>query len=225
MDEIIEHLKSTLADEVLSKAEKKSLKDLVADANLGADQLNFLRSKIYELANEKATEANYRFILEWVKGANSALLSKPTDKSDAYFSPGESCRTTILNQINNAIDKLSICVFTISDDIITNAILTAHQRSVKIRIITDNDKSLDVGSDIDRLAKNGLVIKMDKTDNHMHHKFMIADNRTVLTGSYNWTQSAARFNHENILLTTDPGVVKSFLQEFENLWTKMDSYR
>lgn len=225
MDEIITHLRNSIADEVLSKSEKRSLKDLVIDANLSVDQLNFLRSKIYELANEKVTERNYHFILEWVKTASSALLSKPTEKSNAYFSPGESCRSTIISQINNATTRLSICVFTISDDAISNAILTAHARSVKIRIITDNDKSLDVGSDIERLSKKGLAVKMDNTNNHMHHKFMIADDRTVLTGSYNWTQSAAKFNHENILLTTDPGVVKSFLQEFENLWSKMESYR
>lgn len=224
MEEIIAHLKESIADEVLSKAEKKSLKELVAEANLSSDQLNFLRSQIYELANEKVTATNYHFILEWVKAANSALLAKPTDKSDAFFSPGEGCRSTILNQINSAVRRLNICVFTISDDIITRAILTAHHRNLDIRIITDNDKSLDVGSDIEQLAKKGIPVRMDNTTNHMHHKFMVADDRTVLTGSYNWTQSAARFNHENVLLTTDPGVVKSFLQEFENLWTRMDPY-
>jgi len=224
MDDIIAHLKESIADEILSKSEKKTLKDLVAEHPLSGDQLNFLRSKIYELANERVTEKNYRFIVEWIKNANSALLHKPLDKSDAFFSPGEACRNTIIHQINQSISRLRICVFTISDDIITNAILTAHQRKVEIKIITDNDKSLDMGSDIEMLGKKGITIRMDTTSDHMHHKFMVVDERTLLTGSYNWTQSAARYNHENILLTSEAGVVKSFLHEFDNLWKKMEPY-
>jgi cardiolipin hydrolase len=65
---------------------------------------------------------------------------------------------------------------------------------------------------------------MDATPNHMHHKFMIVDDLALVTGSYNWTQSAARFNHENILVMKEPGVVKSFLKEFEQLWGRMVDY-
>ena len=225
MDEIISHLKQSIGDELFSKEEKRSLKEIVSRTALNPDQLNFLRSKVYELANEKATETNYRFILEWIKQANSALTLKPRETSEALFSPGESCRTAIIQQIDRAVSRLNICVFTISDDKITNAIVTAHQRGVDIKVITDNDKSLDLGSDIDRMAGSGIVIKMDNTSNHMHHKFMVADEKIVLTGSYNWTQSAARFNHENIILTSEAGVVKSFLSQFDKLWNEMDDYK
>ena len=225
MDEIIDHLKQSISDEVFSKQERKTLKELVAEKALSPDQLNFLRSKIYELATEKITETNYKFILEWVRNAYSALILTSMDSSEAFFSPGESCRATIIEQISSAVRQLKICVFTISDDRITNAIVTAHKKGVDIEILTDNDKSLDLGSDINLLAKEGIPIKMDNTSNHMHHKFMVIDERTVLTGSYNWTQSAARFNHENLILTNDGGVVKSFLNEFDKLWAEMDEHR
>jgi phosphatidylserine/phosphatidylglycerophosphate/cardiolipin synthase-like enzyme len=58
----------------------------------------------------------------------------------------------------------------------------------------------------------------------MHHKFMVVDNRSLVTGSYNWTRSAAKYNHENVLLTRDPGAVRSFLKEFDLLWQKMRDY-
>lgn len=225
MDEIIDHLKQSISDEVFSKQEKKTLKELVAEKALSLDQLNFLRNKIYELANEKITETNYKFILEWVRNANSALIMTSRDLSEVFFSPGESCRATIIEQISSAVRQLKICVFTISDDRITNAIVTAHKKGVDVKILTDNDKSLDLGSDINLLATEGIPIKMDNTSNHMHHKFMVIDERTVLTGSYNWTQSAARFNHENLILTNDGGVVKSFLNEFDKLWAEMDKHR
>jgi phosphatidylserine/phosphatidylglycerophosphate/cardiolipin synthase-like enzyme len=50
---------------------------------------------------------------------------------------------------------------------------------------------------------------------------MIADLHTLITGSYNWTLSAARYNHENILLTREANVIKSFASEFDKLWSEM----
>lgn len=127
----------------------------------------------------------------------------------------------ITSQIDSAVRQLHICVFTISDDMITERLLAAHRKGVQIKIITDNDKSLDEGSDNKELAKAGLAVRTDTTPNHMHHKFMVADQRALITGSYNWTRSAARYNHENILLTREPGPVKSFEQQFQKLWGLM----
>jgi len=141
-----------------------------------------------------------------------------------YFSPSEDCRNAIIREIQGAKLEVKICVFTISDDRITDAILGAHRRNVTITIITDNDKTFDVGSDIHLLSDNGIRIKMDTTSNHMHHKFMIVDGRTVTTGSYNWTNSAAKYNQENIIVTADKAAVSAFSKEYDRLWSLMTVY-
>ena len=224
MDEIIEQLRLSIEDEIFSRSEKKSIKAFIGERPLGVEQLNFIRSKIYEIANEKANTANFPLILEWIKNANSALIPRDSDKSDAFFSPGDACRNIIINQILYASSQINICVFTISDDRITSAIIDAHKRGREVRIITDNDKSEDMGSDIAQLHSEGVAIKMDSTPNHMHHKFMVVDESALITGSYNWTLSAAKYNHENVLLTTEGRLVKSFLKEFGQLWNTMERY-
>jgi phosphatidylserine/phosphatidylglycerophosphate/cardiolipin synthase-like enzyme len=224
MDELVAYLQSSIADEVFSKEEKRTFKLLVQEKLLDQNQLNFLRSKVFELADQKINPTNYSFILEWTKTAISALATPPPQTTDAFFSPGEECRTTIMQYIDRATKQLLICVFTISDNNITKSLLAAHKRRVQIKLITDNDKSLDMGSDIDELARAGIAVKMDITPNHMHHKFMIADQRTLITGSYNWTLSAAKYNHENILVTSEAGVIKSFANEFEQLWNVMQAF-
>ena len=225
MDELLDYLNTSISDEVFSKSEKREWKSLLSKNLLDQHQLNFLKSKIYELAREKANPNNYQFILEWVKVAISALETPTVSSTGAFFSPGDACRNVIMSQIDKATSQLNICVFTISDDTITNSLLSAHQKGVTIKIITDNDKSLDEGSDIEQLAKAGISVKMDNTPNHMHHKFMLADKRSLITGSYNWTRSAARYNHENILLTQDPAVIKSYTNEFEQLWRMMEMFK
>ncbi len=94
---------------------------------------------------------------------------------EAYFSPGEACRHRILGFVDGATSRLDICVFTITDNEIATTIERAHRRRVDIRLITDNDKSNDRGSDVDKLSERGVPVRFDETEAHMHHKFAIAD--------------------------------------------------
>jgi len=139
----------------------------------------------------------------------------------AFFSPGDSCLQAIQAGIDGATSSLKICVFTISDDRITQAILQARRRGVQVRILTDNEKLFDKGSDIRQLAAAGIPVRVDESPNHMHHKFAVFDNKILLTGSYNWTRSAALYNHENLLVTDQPNLVKDFCGEFDRLWQEL----
>jgi phosphatidylserine/phosphatidylglycerophosphate/cardiolipin synthase-like enzyme len=54
------------------------------------------------------------------------------------FSPGPDCRKMILSEISNSDETLDICVFTISDNQIKDAIISAHHRGIQVRVISDN---------------------------------------------------------------------------------------
>lgn len=120
--------------------------------------------------------------------------------------------------------SLKICVFTISDDRISEAIIKTFRKGIEIKLLTDNEKLYDKGADIMELAAKGVPTRVDMTHNHMHHKFAIIDNEVVLTGSYNWTRSAANYNHENVLITNDKATVQAYCQEFDKLWEEMQVY-
>ena len=55
----------------------------------------------------------------------------------------------------------------------------------------------------------------------MHHKLMLVDGTTLITGSFNWSNTAETENFENILaLTRDEhqAVVESYVAQYEKLW-------
>ena len=144
------------------------------------------------------------------------------DRAAAFFSPGQTCIREVLRQFDLARQTCDICVFTITDDRITNAILNAHARGLAVRIITDDYKSHDLGSEIDRLRAAGIPCKMDVGNAaHMHHKFAVFDRKRLMTGSFNWTRSASEQNEENLIVTPDPALVEAFLARFEWLWGRM----
>lgn len=140
----------------------------------------------------------------------------------AYFSPGEDCRNAIISKLRQAKKEVKICVFTITDNKIGNVIRDMHFNGIDVKIISDNLKKDDRGSDIEYLDKKGLNIKLDKTDAHMHHKFAIIDNKILINGSYNWTVSAAEKNQENIIVTDNRDFVKAFAKEFDKLWRNFE---
>lgn len=124
--------------------------------------------------------------------------------------------------METALDELLICVFTISDDRLSDAIQRAHRNGLTVRVISDNDKMEDKGNDVERLSLSGVDVRIDRSPEHMHHKFMVVDGRTVLTGSYNWTRSAETRNEENLVVLDDPVLAGRFAEEFDRIWNLSD---
>ncbi|AKJ42654.1 Phospholipase D precursor [Pragia fontium] len=217
------YLKSTLADLTLSHSERTQLREL--SQSLSTEQSGFMRNLAFDLVREQLDTApqNLLPVLKWletvIKTFDIANQQKQSH-STAYFSPGETCREKIRSMLSQATKKVDICVFTIADDAITESILSAHQRQVQIRIITDNDKSEDQGSDIDYLQHKGISIVTDNSPYHMHHKFAIFDDTYLLNGSFNWTRSASLHNCENILITDSTELLTRYQQEFIKLWQR-----
>jgi phosphatidylserine/phosphatidylglycerophosphate/cardiolipin synthase-like enzyme len=122
--------------------------------------------------------------------------------------------------LGSAKRTLDICVFTITDDRISGAVLAAHRRGVKVRIVTDDEKADDLGSDIAEFKKAGLAVRTDNSTFHMHHKFALVDGALLLNGSFNWTRSASMNNQENFVITGDARLIGAFAKEFERLWNQ-----
>jgi len=123
-----------------------------------------------------------------------------------------------LNFLLSGQHTLDICVFTITDNKIANGILSEFRDGVHVRIITDNDKANDRGSDIYKMVKAGIPTKVDRTDVHMHHKFAIVDGALVINGSFNWTKSAQTRNFENVVISNNSKMVNRFQKHFDHLW-------
>lgn len=223
-EEVLRSLREALDDRVLSRSEKRAVKALLEEYDISNSDRAWLRSHIFDMAHEISNADNYYQVITWLEEVNKVLLPDTEQKesfNSVYFSPGVDCLNAIIYQIQRATKSLQICVFTITDDRISNEIKAAEERGVNIKVISDGHKAHDLGSDIFHLAGNGINIREDNTPEHMHHKFAIVDGDTLINGSYNWTRSAADKNEENILITNEPELVRPYIQEFDKLWDKM----
>jgi mitochondrial cardiolipin hydrolase len=223
----LDHLLSqSLSDRHLQSAEKLALVAWAARYVDDASERALARSRAFALARS-AVDGEALRVIDWLEDvikvlARPSAAPVPLETAGAFFSPGPTCVQEVLRQFNTARQSCDVCVFTITDDRITDAILRAHARGVKVRVLTDDEKSHDLGSDVHRLKAAGIPCKMDVGNiAHMHHKFALFDGKWLMTGSFNWTRSASEQNEESLLTTPDPVLVSAFFERFERLWTRM----
>ena len=57
---------------------------------------------------------------------------------------------------------------------------------------------------------------------HQPNKFAVIDRKTVITGSFNWSPSAAHQNDEVLLVIRSPQVAAHFSREMDRLWRTAD---
>ena len=130
---------------------------------------------------------------------------------DVMFFPSEENVGKLANHIHRARVSLQICVFTITNNKLANAVLDQHRKGIKVRIITDDECVKNKGSDVERMAQAGIEVRTDDSkQNHMHNKFLIVDGNHVVTGSFNWTVAAGFNNQENLLVSDDKFYVKAY---------------
>ncbi len=218
-------LTSILADRRLSPTEKKALQAVLVERRAGEALLTLFRSRAFSLARASVKDARSREVISWLEETVQALHAPrtvETSRMEAHFTPGEGPLKAIIQQIQAARGSIDVCVYTVTDDRITRALLEAHGRGVRLRVVGDDDKALDAGSDMERLHEAGVPVRLDRTEAHMHHKFAVFDRLRLLTGSYNWTRSAAAHNHENVLVSDDARLVQPFCRAFDALWDTLE---
>lgn len=128
-------------------------------------------------------------------------------------------RDRLLRQINLTKTSIDLAIFDFTSGELAGALMAAHGRGMAIRVVTDARQARGKHSEIPTLVAAGVPVQQVRGRGHgiMHHKFAIFDGRLLVTGSYNWTDSAEAQNFENVLFLDDPHVVARYARLFERL--------
>ncbi|EAR87695.1 phospholipase D1 (macronuclear) [Tetrahymena thermophila SB210] len=153
---------------------------------------------------------------------------KLDQECDVLFFPDKSNEQKVIDFINLAKKELKICVFTFTNTAIATAILKkVENEKIKVRIITDDVQNEGKFSIVDVLqyASDDLIkFRTDlNKDAHMHHKYVVIDDKMIATGSFNWTSAAVLKNNENLLLIKNQKLAKIYSKNFEELWEQFKS--
>ncbi len=148
----------------------------------------------------------------------------PTAKIDVFFSPRGGCTEAIVGEIETASQSIFIQAYSFTSKPIAAVLLDAHHRGVHIEAILDKSNRTEQYSEADFLAHAGIPIFIDAQHEIAHNKIMILDGRTVITGSFNFTQHAETSNAENLLVIRSEDLAAKYLANWETHKFHSDNY-
>ena len=184
-----------------------------------------------------------RFGLQKAKGSVQTVQVGDI-RVDVLFSPHpKKDRNHGLNllaeQLKAAKKSIDMALFVFSAQQLTNALREQMKQGVEIRLVADPGFASRPFSEVldllgvtlpdhtckveagNRPLEQGLkgigTPRLARGDK-LHHNFAVIDNKTVVTGSFNWSPSAAHTNDETLLVIHSPQLAKHFTREMDRLW-------
>lgn len=136
---------------------------------------------------------------------------------DTYFSPENDTISPLLNEINSAEKSIYVMAFSFTHDKLGDAMRKRFNDGITVEGVFD-EKQITKYSEYEPMEKMGMNVKIDETSGTMHHKVIVIDEETVITGSYNFSRNAEIRNSENLLIIKgDKEIARAYLNEFNRL--------
>jgi hypothetical protein len=129
-------------------------------------------------------------------------------------------QSEIISKIFGSTDSLKIAVTWFTNHDLFDAVIKKLDTpgfQVDLIVLNDRINNKKEGVDFQKLVEKGANFYYCSTDNMVHHKFCIIDSKIVITGSYNWTYYAENRNWENIVILSEPEIVRDYIDEFEKV--------
>jgi phosphatidylserine/phosphatidylglycerophosphate/cardiolipin synthase-like enzyme len=147
--------------------------------------------------------------------------------SPIYFSPSTNLEEVDIVLIERARRSIDVAMYTFTDRRIADALRHAAERGVQVRVYRDREQyeeELRKGSSVPSILAGSpnIEVRVKRSNDLMHEKSMLAD-ATLRAGSANWSVSAARYQDNEVSVTTDPAMVAAFSREFRAMWDRPDN--
>lgn len=155
-------------------------------------------------------------------GGTTPRLTIGGSAVENYFAPEDRVAEKIVARIRQAARTIDFMAFAFTDDQIGAAILERAKGGVVVRGVFELTGSDTSASEYGKLKQAGLDVRLDGNSFAMHHKVFIVDGKTVIFGSFNFSQNAEEENDENLVIIDDIALAQSFAVEFARVygWAK-----
>lgn len=166
------------------------------------------------------------YILVGLLAASLQLPAAPSVMTG--FSPEGSALQLVLQTLHSATNSIRLMGYSFTSPDIVKELIAAKKRGVDVKVVLDADGNRGRASlaAMNALVNAGISLRTVAAYRIMHDKVIIVDDRTVSTGSFNFTRAAAKANSENVLVVQDmPELAQSYRSHWQSRWeTGQDWY-
>jgi phosphatidylserine/phosphatidylglycerophosphate/cardiolipin synthase-like enzyme len=135
---------------------------------------------------------------------------------EVRFSPKGGCQDTVVGELRNARHEVLVLAYSFTSNAIADALVEAKKRGALVEVVLDKSNEQESYSDLHLLMEQGLAPLIDASHAIAHNKVIIIDQRTLITGSFNFTNQAEHENAENLLVIRGhPELVRLYRENFQ----------
>ncbi|HEX5475478.1 MAG TPA: phospholipase D-like domain-containing protein [Vicinamibacterales bacterium] len=144
--------------------------------------------------------------------------------ADLNFPPAQSYASRALKAYAAETQKIDVIMYRITDQRHTNAMITAVQRGIPVRLISEpaeyrNPARVWDSWNVDRMYMAGVHVKMRAHAGLTHEKLVLLYGQALsIFGSSNWTSPSDKSQQEHNYFTTKPSLFQWFVDQFERKW-------
>ena len=130
----------------------------------------------------------------------------------------------LVSLIDATQKTLDVAIYDFDLQNVAQAMARAKQRGVAVRMVTDSDtlnqRDAAVQAALKTVRDAAIPIVDDQRRAIMHHKFVVSDGVTVLTGSWNFTTGDTYRLNNNVAILRSPELAANYANEFEKMFAR-----
>lgn len=127
---------------------------------------------------------------------------------------GADCAAVVVAEIAAARSSLLLQAYNFTEPRIIAALIAARGRGVSVTVIVDKITARQRGEGVSAVRDAGIPVYVDRKPRIAHNKVVVIDGDTVITGSFNFSTSAACCNAENLLVVHSPALAAAYAANF-----------
>lgn len=194
------------------------------DAGTYDDNNNMMRILSTKVAEDYSVEFNEMFEDDMFGADVVAQTPNPTvtiDKTrvDIYFSPDDGVLNALIPVLKSAEKSIYFLAYSFTSNDLGNLVREKAAGGLTVEGVMDEEQvASNQGTEYDPFLQAGVDVRIDGNEGLMHHKVFIIDEKIVVFGSYNFSQSAEERNDENVIIIYNDAIAHQFIQEFQRVW-------
>jgi phosphatidylserine/phosphatidylglycerophosphate/cardiolipin synthase-like enzyme len=123
----------------------------------------------------------------------------------------------VVSWIEPANKSVHVLMFTFTLGNVVDSLIRAKGRGVDVLVVLERDQQANEPT-YGTLRAAGIEVRQDNNPAFMHDKFAVIDGDVVITGSFNWMNSADEVNDENLLVIVSGNASSAFERDFVFVW-------
>ena len=141
---------------------------------------------------------------------------------ETYFAPEDEAMKQVVAVVSAAQQSIRFMAYSFCDDELGSVIRERAAAGVLVEGVFESRNAESDYSEYPAMRDANLHVWLDGNPALLHHKVIIVDSQTVITGSFNLSESADQENDENLLIIHDPDVATLYLDEFDRVIAEAD---